>query len=137
MPAEAVLDASVAAKVFVTEVGSEAAEAFVFSGVRLIAPDLVLIELANVATKRFRRGEISRAVAERMAAVARTLFDELTPASGLVVRAFALAADHGFSTYDATYIALAEQRGCELVTADKRLLARAAEARLGLAMRTP
>src|ERR1700736_5676559 len=124
MPDEVVLDASVAAKFFIHEDGSEAAAVFVLSGVRLIAPNLVLIELANVAVKRLRQGHIPRAVAERMVATAASMFDELVPAGALLGRAFVLAADHGLSTYDALYVALAELRGRDLVTADGRLLDR-------------
>jgi predicted nucleic acid-binding protein len=136
MPADAVLDASVAAKVFITEVGSDAARRFVQSGVRLIAPDLVLVELANVAVKRVRQGMLPRAIGERMAAAAASLFSEIVPTDSLVASAFVLSADHGFSTYDATYVALAEQRGCQLVTADQRLIARAASAGVAADLRT-
>jgi predicted nucleic acid-binding protein len=137
MPAEAVLDASVAAKVFIPEEGAERAEAFVLSGARLIAPDFVLVELANVATKRLRQGVIPRQTAERMVVAATSLFDELLPAGGLIGRAFELAADHGLSTYDATYVALAEQRRCILVTADLRLIAKIEQASLAVAVRSP
>lgn len=40
-------------------------------------------------------------------------------------RAWEMAADYGFATvYDATYLALAELRGCEFWTADERLFNR-------------
>lgn len=137
MPAEAVLDASVAAKVFVPEEGAARAEAFVMSDTPLIAPDFVLVELANVATKRLRQGLITRQMAERMVIAARSLFNELVPAAGLIGRAFELAANHGLSTYDATYVALAEQRGCALVTADLRLIAKVEQANLAVVVGPP
>jgi predicted nucleic acid-binding protein len=138
MPDEAqVLDASVAVKVFITEEGSEEAVAYVLSGARFIAPELVLVEVANVALKRFRRGELPRSVAERVVAASRTLFDELVPTSALVLRGFALAADHGLSAYDAMYVALADARHSRLVTADGRLIARIAEAGLAIETWTP
>jgi predicted nucleic acid-binding protein len=137
MPIEAVIDASVAAKVFITEEGSDAARAFAVSGVRLLAPDLLLIELASVAAKRMTRGDIPRTLAEAMVAAAPGLPHELVPSAGLTSRAFALAADHGLSAYDSLYLALAEQRGCDLVTADLKLIARVAAAALPLVARAP
>ena len=123
MPDELVLDASVAAKVFITEPGSDAARALIATDDWVIAPDFVLAELANVAVKRLRRGDISRVVAEEMVAASRSAFDETVPAETLASRAFVLAADCGLSTYDALYVALAERRACELVTADAKLVA--------------
>jgi predicted nucleic acid-binding protein len=137
MADELVLDASVAVKLFIDEVGSDTARALVDTEARFVAPDLVLVELANVAAKRLRRGEISRALAERIIVSSRSLFRELAPAAGLTDRAFALAADHGLSTYDAMYVALAEARSCDLVTADARLMSRAAQARLAVTIRAP
>ena len=137
MPAEAVVDASVAAKVYIAESGSEAAEALFLSDTRTIAPELAIVELANVAVKRVRGGSIPRAAGARMAASALTMYDELAPCADLMARAFALAADHGLSTHDATYVALAEARGCDLVTADLRLISRAAQAGLSINVRVP
>jgi len=138
MPAEIVVDASVAAKAFLTEeVGSEAAVALIFSGLSLIAPEFVLAELANVAVTKVRRGDIERQIGARMAKSARELFAELACAADLSARAFELAVDHGLSAYDALYVALAEARGCALVTADVRLINRVREAGLDIAIRTP
>lgn len=137
MAVEAVIDASVAAKVFITEDGSPAARAFATSGTRLLAPDLMLIELASVAAKRLARGDIPRALAEAMVAAAPGLPHEIITAAGLTSRAFALAADHAVSAYDALYLALAERRGCDLVTADQRLIAKVAAAGLSIVARTP
>jgi predicted nucleic acid-binding protein len=136
MPVEVVVDASVAAKVFITEAGSPDARALFLSGMKTVAPDLVVVELTNVAVKRVRNGAIPRVVGERMVGSVRRLFDELAPTGDLVARAFALAADHGLSTYDATYVALAEARGCDLITADLRLISRAAQAGLPVTLRT-
>jgi predicted nucleic acid-binding protein len=137
MSDEVVVDASVAAKLFITEDGSDAARALAGSDARFIAPDLVLVELANVAVKRLRRGDISRDLAEHMIATARSLFRYLAPAAGLTSRAFELATGHGVSTYDAMYVALAEARGCDLVSSDLRLVARASAAGLPVAVRAP
>lgn len=135
MPGEVVLDASVAAKAFLTEPGSDAARALIVSDTRVVAPDFVLAELANVAVKRLRRGDISRLVAEEMVASSPNAFDVTVPAETLTPRAFALAADCGLSAYDALYVALAEVRACELITADARLIAAVRRAGLPVVIR--
>jgi predicted nucleic acid-binding protein len=126
-PAEVVVDASVAVKWFITEPGWEAAHALAASRVALLAPDFVLVELASVAAKRLRRGDILRAQADDMVASAAEMFAELPPSPGLRDRAFALAAEHGLSVYDGLYVTLAERRGAPLLTADAKLF-RLAEA---------
>jgi predicted nucleic acid-binding protein len=137
MPDKVVLDASVAAKAFITEPGSDAARALIVSDTWVVAPDFVLAELANVAVKRLRRGDISRAVAEEMVASSRSAFDETVSAESLTSRAFSLAADCGLSTYDALYVALAEISACELVTADVKLVAAVRRAGLGVVVKEP
>jgi predicted nucleic acid-binding protein len=126
MRAELVLDASVAAKCFISEDGSEAARRLVISGQRFVAPDLLLLELASVAAKRARRGDISEDLAAEIMGDAGGLADEIVPAAGLVRRAFEFALQ-GFSAYDGVYLALAEQRCCAVLTVDSKLLSRARE----------
>jgi predicted nucleic acid-binding protein len=124
MPDEAVLDASVAIKLFIDEDGSEAARSLAFSGARFAAPEFVLAEITSVLIKRLRRGDLVRTYAEAVLERARGLFDELWPAARLTGRAFVIAADHGTSAYDALYVALAETKGWPLATADLRLVER-------------
>jgi predicted nucleic acid-binding protein len=124
MPDEAVLDASVAIKIFLDEEGSEKAHALATSGAQFAAPDVVLAETANVLLKRLRRGELSRAYAEAALERMRTLFDELVSAESLMQRGFSIAAAQGTSAYDGLYVALAEQKGWPLATADHRLVER-------------
>lgn len=121
MPAEWVLDASVAAKCFITEPGSDGARDLVASGDRIIAPDFVFAELASVAVKRARRGDITRAFAEEIAEAAPSLFDETFAAGPLAARAQQLSFDFEISVYDALYVVLAEIREGVVVTADARL----------------
>jgi predicted nucleic acid-binding protein len=124
MPDELVLDASVAVKIFLEEEGSGQARMLAASGVRFAAPEFVMAEIASVFLKRVRRGELPRTYADAALDRARGVFDELMPTHSLTARAFAIAADHGASAYDAHYVALAEARECPLATADLRLVAR-------------
>jgi len=135
MAAEVVLDASVAAKLFFIEAGSEAARALALSDARLIAPDLLWIEMASIAAKRVRTDGLDEARAGRAVSALGEIVAEFHPMGGLAARAFALASRHGMSAYDAAYVALAEQRGAVVVTADARLVAKARGAGLGAYVR--
>ncbi len=127
MTDEVVLDASVAADYFFSGLGSVAAQAFVRSGPRMIAPDLIFAEFASVATKFVRRGLVHRAVARNAIARVPLLVHEVAPLRDLAGPAYDLATGHGFSAYDAVYLALALRRGLRLVTADAKLARRAAD----------
>jgi predicted nucleic acid-binding protein len=125
MPGSVVLDASVAAKLYFTEDLSDLAEAAVRTADFLIAPDLLFIELARVAAKQVRRGTTTPAIGARAMDLMHGLLDETVPLEALAKRAFELAARHGVSAYDGAYLALAEERKLQVLTADVRLLRRA------------
>jgi predicted nucleic acid-binding protein len=87
----------------------------------LAAPDLIDVETVSVLRKRWLAGTISD---QRFAAAVEDLEElavERAPTRRLMRRAYALRAN--VTAYDATYIALAELLGCELLTADQRLAA--------------
>ena len=128
---ELVMDASVAVKCLIAEEGSVAALALSVSGPMIVAPALVRLELASVIARKTRKGEIPADAAARLLDDAALLFDLTAPTEPLVARALALAVEHGFSVYDAIYLALAETRGTHVVTADVKLAARARAAGLG------
>lgn len=130
MPAEVVLDASVAAKCFFEEVESDLALGIVRSGARLLAPEFIHAEFASIAAKKVRRGEVAReTAADAIVGIAR-LVAEVFPGEVLAGRAFSLAVETGCSAYDGLYLSLAEARGCQVVTADERLVRRASAAGL-------
>ncbi|HHQ40981.1 MAG TPA: PIN domain-containing protein [Chromatiales bacterium] len=130
-----VVDASVAVKWFVEEPGSEAARAVLARGEPLLAPDLIVPEVANTAWKKAARGEITRAHGERIVQALPLMLDRIVPAAELVGRAYGLAVRHGHPVYDALYLALAEQADARLVTDDARLVALARRARMARRVR--
>lgn len=132
-----VLDASVAIKIFVDEDGSAAARGLVAAGAQFIAPSLVVAEIANVLLKRVRRGETAPAYAASVLGRATTLFDQFVSIEKLNERAFAIAADHQLTAYDALYVALAEARQWRLATADRRLVERITRSALAIDFWTP
>ena len=131
MPDSLIVDASVAAKLnFIEEGLEEAADALHTAG-RVIAPDLIYLEMASIAAKNVRRGIASRERAARSITSLNELLDEAIPSSELASRAFELAAEHGFSAYDGAYLALAESRALQVLTADLRLVRLARQVGLG------
>lgn len=127
-----VIDASLLAAVgFRDEERSIRARAFVMEAGSLIAPDLIILEIANVAAKKVWREDASVEDAAAVITLARELTQELAASLSLADRAFELAARHRFSAYDATYLALAELRGLRLATLDFKLVHRAREHDLG------
>jgi len=115
-----VIDASVAIKWVIDEDGSPAALALRTR--RLVAPDPLLAECANILWKKARLGELSADEAIFAARLLARADVELVPMRPTLeaATAIALALDH--PAYDATYLALAEAEDLDFVTADERLL---------------
>lgn len=126
-----VLDASVIVKCFLIEQDSDNARIAVAQRDDWIAPDLLFLEVASVAVKSLRRGLIDRTLADAMVAMSSRLVTTTVPSSALYKEAFRLAADHGFSPYDAAYLALAISHDRSVLTADGKLADRARNAGLG------
>ena len=121
---EIVIDASVAVKWFIEESGTAAAREHLGSEARLVAPDLVVAEVCNALWARVRRGWIEEMQARVAVDLVARCYEELVPAASLRERAFAMALELGHPVYDCFYLALAERRRTQLVTADSRLLTR-------------
>lgn len=125
-----IVDASVAVKWFAAEEGTEAAQVLLEdSGDALLAPDLLLIEVANALWKKWKRGVIVRAQLRDAISELGYVFPppNLVPVADLADEAADLAGDLGHPIYDCLYIALTRRtRGGVLVTDDRRLLAAAA-----------
>lgn len=118
-----VVDASVAVKWFVEEEALSAeAEALLLGGGPLIAPDLLLVEVANALWAMVRRGRIGSQQAQLALQELETIDLEFVQPGPLLSRAFALAGLLGHPVYDCLYLACAEACDASLVTADQRFL---------------
>jgi predicted nucleic acid-binding protein len=117
-----VVDASVAVKWFVEEPGREQAISVLGAAERQ-APDLIVVEVGNVAWKKASRGEITDAQARFICASLRRYFTVLHRSEALIDRAIQLALRLRHPIYDCLYLACAERAGVRLVTADQKLLA--------------
>jgi predicted nucleic acid-binding protein len=119
-----VIDAGVAVKWFIPEVDSDIAHQLLeryLQGVDgPVAPDLLIAECGNVFWRRCRQGDITPEEATESLADLLTLQVPLVPATSLVQSALSLALQHQRTVYDALYLALAQERNCDLITADER-----------------
>lgn len=115
-----VVDASILANVIGDDgADGQRARSEVRSAGALAAPDLVDVETVAVLRKRWIAGAISD---DRFAEAIDDLeaIDlERYPTLPLMRRSYELRAN--VTAYDATYVALAEVLGCELLTGDSRL----------------
>ncbi len=116
-----IVDASVAIKWFVEEEATALAVSLLGRPEPLHAPDLLVVELANIAWKKALRGDIDIVHAQLIAAQAQRPFAALYPVAGLHERALELALELNHPVYDCVYLACTElvEGGC-VVTADQR-----------------
>ena len=124
-----VVDAGVAAKWFLPEADSERAQALLAGPRRLLAPDLIWIEVAAAITRQTRLGRLSDERARELAAEwARALADgavTLTPARDDIDRAAETAIQLRHPLQGCLYLALALRLDGPIVTADRSFIARA------------
>jgi predicted nucleic acid-binding protein len=117
-----VVDASVATKWFIDEAGRAQA-------IRLLdmpdrqAPDLLIVEVANVVWKKTLRGQVSSRQAHLICASIAHCFQVVHSAASLIERSIAMATMLRHPVYDCLYLACAERAGARLGTTDRRLIA--------------
>ena len=119
-----IVDASVVLKWFVEESGTSEAVALLNRQMPLAAPDLIIPETINAAWKSLTRGFMTAEQYEAVATLFPSLLAEIVPSSTLALRASQMAKELNHAAYDCFYLALAEVRQANLVTADTRLLRR-------------
>lgn len=119
-----VLDTSVVAKWFLEEEGSAEAQlhldALEEGTARVAVPSSLYFELANVLWARRNHGIEGGAAREMFVELAR-LPMEITDWSELLPAGLELAFELEISPYDAVFVVLARELGCDFVTADRRL----------------
>jgi predicted nucleic acid-binding protein len=117
-----VIDASVVAAAVFHETHGESAQRILASRDVLIAPDLILAEVANVIWKRHQRGELDDSEANDLLADVQRLPLQLIPTPTVVHSALALATRIRRTVYDCTYLALSLELGAVMLTGDRRLV---------------
>ncbi len=116
-----VIDASIAVKWVVEEDGT--AEALVLrQKAKLIGPDLLVAECANIFWKKVQRGELLKAEALLAARLLRGAEIELLPTRSFFEVATRMSIEIDHPAYDCLYLALAVEKKCQFATADERFL---------------
>jgi predicted nucleic acid-binding protein len=126
---EIVVDPSVALCWFATEKETAFANRLIAAAVDLVAPLLILVELANGLRKKTRRGEMTANLAYSGLREIWRFVPQIADLSDLAEPAMALARELDHSVYDCVYLALARRRGATLVTQDQKMVARLARTR--------
>jgi predicted nucleic acid-binding protein len=121
-----VVDSCVCVKWLVREDHSEQALSLLSTDLELIAPDLVLIEAANVLWKTVKRGLLTREQADARLTNLPSFFSRLLPTFDLAPEALALGLAADVPVYDSVYVVATRRSGAGLVTADSRLIAKLA-----------
>jgi predicted nucleic acid-binding protein len=120
------LDSSVAIKWVLPEIDSDRANRLrddVRGGIhRLIAPDIFPIEVAHALTRAERQGRIPVGDAIVLWSDVMGTLSSFARSRVLLPRAIAISSRFRVGVYDCLYVALAEREGCELVTADAKLV---------------
>jgi|SRR5947209_259116 len=122
-----VVDASVAAKWFLPEPHKEKAEKllrdFLEEKVDLIAPDFIVAEIGSLLWKRsVLIADISSTHASESFVKFLVIPLTLQPSPAIAAAALKIATESRHNIYDMLYVALAQQKGCEFVTADEKLV---------------
>ena len=116
-----VIDASIAIKWVVAE--DSTPEAMVLrQKAKLMAPDLLVAECANIFWKKVQRGELLKAEALLGARLLQGAEIELLPTRSLFETATRVSIEISHPAYDCLYLVLAVERKCQFITADQRFL---------------
>jgi predicted nucleic acid-binding protein len=114
-----VIDASVAFAGLVGTGRSSDWARDILGGDDIVAPELMSVEVAHILRKAVLGGELSPNYASELLTDLRFLVTDFLPHAPLLERVWELHPN--LTSYDATYVALAETLGAPLATLDKRL----------------
>jgi predicted nucleic acid-binding protein len=127
-----VVDSNVVVKLLLDEPDSDLAARLIAdalnAGDEIVAPALLPIEVSNVVRQRVRAGALTAQQAMRRMVGFNGLPISIAAGSdfelrSLTLRALSLANEFDMAaSYDAHYVALAEMYGCDLWTADDRMV---------------
>ena len=127
-----VVDASVAVKWYVKEQGSDQADRILAGEQRPVAPELIRVEVLSALCNQHRLYSKPKAHIELLCGrwvrdledYSLRLFDQ----AGLMEQSWNIALTFQHAVYDCVYLALAEQLGAPLVTADDTFIGKVRQA---------
>ncbi|WP_375466400.1 type II toxin-antitoxin system VapC family toxin [uncultured Methylobacterium sp.] len=126
-----VIDTSVAVKWFLPEADHDAAVALLETKAMFLAPDLIFTEFATAMQKKIKLGESRHDQARESCTSLPGLFASITPTLLLFQRALDIGVAMAHPVQDCIFLACAEQEGVPVVSADRKLTARASERGFG------
>ena len=95
-----------------------------------IAPELLLVEVANVINKKRKSKELDENESNRLLTDILSVPIRHFPHQPLIMRALELAREYNLTVYDTLFLALAEDHGAIIFSADQKMLKTAARLRL-------
>lgn len=113
-----VIDSSIALQWVLPEEGREQAYRYVQAG-GVVAPDILLVEAANVLGKKVRSFSMTGEQARSALALIGLSISRLIPTPPLVPRALELSIALSHPVYDCVFLACAEQERGQLATRDE------------------
>jgi predicted nucleic acid-binding protein len=116
-----VLDASAAVRLILADPDAADLAERVGGAALVLAPELMLTELANTLWKLQRADRLNELDPQELLAEARELVDRLEPDRHLQAEALALACHLNHPVYDCLYLALARREAASLISSDRRL----------------
>ena len=119
-----IVDASVAVKWFTLEVDRDKAKAILQSDRTLLAPRLIIGEVANALARKVGQGLVATRDAAEYLSHVPVLISKLLDIDDLILPAFQNACSHRHPIYDFIYLQAARDRNTQMVTADSRFIAR-------------
>ena len=97
-----------------------------------IAPELLVAEATNVINKKQKSGELTGNEGDQLLSDLLSVPIRLFPHRPVLLRAFEMARKYNLTVYDTLYLALAEEHGAVIFSADNQLLKTAAHLQLQL-----
>ncbi len=122
-----VIDASVALKWLVTEEQSDVARTLYASSDRLVAPRLIRSEVANALARKTMQAVLNRHEALNHFSTFAGLLPNLIDVDDLITPALESACVLRHPIYDLIYLETARRLDAQLITADRRFIARLAD----------
>ncbi|WP_216902623.1 type II toxin-antitoxin system VapC family toxin [Synechococcus sp. CCY 9618] len=116
-----VLDASAAVRLILGDPGAAAVAEQIREAALVMAPELMLSEVANILWKLQRADHLAGLDPQQLLADARDLVDRVEADRHLQAEALALACHHDHPVYDCLYLALARREAATLISMDRRL----------------
>ncbi len=116
-----VLEASAAVRLILGDPAAAAMAEQIREAAVVMAPELMLTEVANTLWKLQRAGHLADLDPQQLLADARDLVDRVEADRHLQAEALALACHHDHPVYDCLYLALARREAATLISLDRRL----------------